>query len=157
MGNAEAHETLETNPFFQQLDAEYRGYIANASKPLHCDAGQLLFSLGKSADCFFLLLDGEVHVEVPALAGPSLVIQRLRKGDVLGWSWLIKPYQWDFQARAVSDTQLLEFDAGAIRQHAEDNPAFGYQLLNSFMSLMSERLAAARQRMMDQWNPVGFA
>jgi CRP/FNR family cyclic AMP-dependent transcriptional regulator len=75
----------------------------------------------------------------------------------LGWSWLISPYQWSFQARAEEDSELLQFDGTAILARCEQEPKFGYELLKKFAGMMSMRLEAARRKMMDEWNPAGFA
>jgi CRP/FNR family transcriptional regulator, cyclic AMP receptor protein len=103
------------------------------------------------------LRKGHISVQVPALIGPVLEIQSLGEDQILGWSWLIPPYRWHFMARADEDSEVLEFDGSAILAHCEEDPNFGYQLLKRFAALMSERLDAARQKMMDQWNPPGFA
>jgi hypothetical protein len=79
------------------------------------------------------------------------------KDQVLGWSWLISPYKWNFQTRAEEDTELLEFDGMALLAQCEQEPKFGYELLKKFAGLMSVRLSVARQKMMDEWNPDGFA
>lgn len=89
--------------------------------------------------------------------GPNLEIQSLGKNQVLGWSWLISPYQWNFQAKAEDDSELLEFNGTAILARCEQEPKFGYEVLKRFAALMSERLEAARLKMMDDWNPDGFA
>ena len=84
-------------------------------------------------------------------------MQSLGAGQILGWSWLIPPYKWNFQARAEAQTALLAFDGDAVLARCEEESNFGYALLKRFASLMAERLGVARQRMMDQWNPPGFA
>ena len=96
-------------------------------------------------------------MQIPAVMGPSIEVQILSNNQVLGWSWLISPYQWHFQARAEEDCELLEFDGAALLAICEQDPKFGYQLLKRFAALMSERLDASRQKMMDEWNPAGFA
>ena len=78
-------------------------------------------------------------------------------GEVLGWSWLIDPYKWDFQARVEEDADLLEFDGAAVLENCEKNHNFGYAILKQFTELMSERLTGARRRMMDTFSPTGFA
>jgi hypothetical protein len=57
----------------------------------------------------------------------------------------------------LEDSDLLEFDGSAILARCEEDPNFGYGLFKRFAALMSERLDAARQKMMDEWNPPGFA
>ena len=81
--------------------------------------------------------------------GPTLEIQTLDKDQVLGWSWLISPYKWNFQTKAEEDSELLQFDGTAILARCEQEPKFGYELLKKFAALMSVGLNAARQKMME--------
>jgi CRP-like cAMP-binding protein len=89
--------------------------------------------------------------------GPALVVQVLGTDEVLGWSWLIPPYKWTFEALAESDSRVLVFDGKALLQLCESDHHFGYALMKRFTSLMSERLHAARIKMMDSWAPAGWA
>ena len=94
---------------------------------------------------------------MPAIQGPALLIEHLGSGQVLGWSWLIPPYRWSFEARATEQTDMLEFDGARVLAHCEADPGLGYPVLKRFAQLMSERLLRARQSMLDAWNPPGFA
>jgi CRP/FNR family transcriptional regulator, cyclic AMP receptor protein len=129
---------------------------ANATERRH-EKDEVVARQGERADRFVLLLDGELVVEIPAISGPKLEVTRLGKGQVFGWSWLIEPYKWHFNARATRPSTVLDFDGAAILAHCEDDPAFGYALFKRFSSLMGARLEAAQQKMMDQWSPSGFA
>lgn len=148
---------LNTHPFFSELEKQSKKFLSDTAGVVNIEQGDVLFKLGNSADKFYLLKSGEISVQVPALEGPSLEIQKLKAGQLLGWSWLIPPYRWNFQARALEDSELLEFDGSIILAHCEEEPAFGYAVLKLFAGLMSERLDRARQKMMDQWEPAGFA
>jgi CRP/FNR family transcriptional regulator, cyclic AMP receptor protein len=55
------------------------------------------------------------------------------------------------------DSELLMFDGATVLARCEQEPKFGYELLKKFAALMSMRLDAARQKMIDEWNPAGFA
>ena len=118
---------------------------------------QILFLQGENADKFYVVRSGRISLQMPAIMGPTLEIQHVDEDQVLGWSWLISPYQWNFQTKAEEDSELLQFDGVAILARCEQEPKFGYELLKKFAGLMSVRLNAARQKMMDEWNPVGFA
>jgi len=150
-------EYLSTHSFFSELSEDVRKFLCKCASELQTKKDEILFRQSERADKFYVLRDGCVSVQIPALMGPALEIQTLGKDQVLGWSWLIPPYQWNFQAKAEEDSELLEFDGTAILARCEQDPGFGYELLKRFAALMSERLDAARQKMMDQWNPVGFA
>ena len=157
MNKQSTEDYLSTHTFFSGLNDNFMKFLSNAATELQIKKGDVLFQQGDSADKFFLLRKGQVSIQVPALVGPALDIQTLGENQLLGWSWLIPPYRWNFLARAVEDSDLLEFDGSAILARCEEDSEFGYELFKRFASLMSERLDAARQKMMDQWNPPGFA
>ena len=148
---------LKSHALFEDLEDAFMQTLLNSASELQVKKGDLLFQQGKLADKFYILRTGLVSIQVPALVGPTLEIQSLGEDQVLGWSWLIPPYRWHFMARALEDSELIEFDGRALLAHSEEDPKFGFALLKRFAALMSERLDAARQKMMDQWNPPGFA
>ena len=148
---------LSSHAFFSGLNDDFIEFLADSATKMRIKEGESLFKQGERADKFYLLRSGQISIQVPALMGPTLDIQTLGEDQILGWSWLISPYRWSFQARAVEDSEVIEFDGSAILARCEKDPAFGYELFKRFAALMSERLDAARQKMMDQWDPPGFA
>lgn len=148
---------LSSHAFFCGLSEEMLKFISLCTGKREIKKDQVLFQQGETADKFYVVLSGHISIQMPAIMGPSLEIQALGHDQVLGWSWLIPPYKWSFQAKAVEDTELLMFDGTAILARCEHDPKFGYELLKKFAQLMSVRLDAARQKMMDEWNPNGFA
>lgn len=157
MSNGEIEGFLARQDFFSGLDPESVAFLAACATRRRVEAGDTLFRHGEDARRFFLLCSGRVSVEIPAIEGPRLEVQRLGAGEMLGWSWLIPPYKWSFQARALEASEVIEFDGEQVRARCEQYPAFGYEMMRRFSGLMSERLEAARHRMMDEWNPPGFA
>ena len=148
---------LTSHAFFAGLDESYMKILAESAQMHHLAEGEVLFKQGERADKFYVLCDGQIAVQVPAIMGPALEIQSVGNDQLLGWSWLIPPYRWNFQALTEKDSELIEFDGAKILRRCEQDPKFGYELMKHFTALMSERLDAARQRMMQEWNPPGFA
>jgi CRP-like cAMP-binding protein len=157
MNDSSIEALISKSQFFAGLDVEHQKFLVQSATKRHLDAGQVLFHQGDPASTFYLVEKGSVSVEVPAIQGPELIVQTVTANQVLGWSWLIPPYRWTFMARAEEPVELLEFDGKAVLARCESNPAFGYSLLKRFSALMSERLANARQRMIDEWSAAGFA
>ncbi|WP_290647902.1 cyclic nucleotide-binding domain-containing protein [Aquisalimonas sp.] len=157
MNRTQIQQELAKLPLLSGLDNEFLLFLGECAQERKLNKGDVLFRQGERATAFYVVRSGELLIEIPAISGPSLEVQRLCDGKVLGWSWLVSPYKWTFQARAERETTLLEFDAAAILARCEEDPAFGYAMMKRFSSLMSERLEAARRRMMDEWNPPGFA
>jgi len=150
-------ETLSEQDFFSGLKPELIEFLAGCACKRQIQKNEVLFPHGQKADRFFLVLSGRITLEVAAIEGPPLELQSLGADEMLGWSWLIPPYKWTFQARAVEPTEVLEFDGRAVFERCEQEPEVGYELLKRFSALMSERLAFARRKMMEEWSPAGFA
>lgn len=157
MSTSDIGDLLAEQDFFSGLDPESIAFLASCASRTRVERGDTLFRHGEDARRFFLLCSGRVSVEVPAIEGPRLEVQSLGPGQVAGWSWLIPPYKWSFQARALEEAEVIEFDGERVRARCEQDPAFGYAMMKRFSALMSERLEAARVRMMEEWNPPGFA
>jgi CRP-like cAMP-binding protein len=157
MSNQSITEYLSAHEFFSELSDDILKILCEYSSTHEIKMGQYLFRQGENADKFYIVRNGRISLQMPAIMGPVLEIQTVDKDQVLGWSWLIAPYKWNFQTKAEEDSELLQFDGAAILARCEQEPQFGYELLKKFAALMSAGLNAARQKMMDEWNPAGFA
>jgi CRP-like cAMP-binding protein len=150
-------QQLAAQDFFNGMNPDHLGFLADSAHQRQIGKEQVLFRSGEPANAFYLIVTGRISVEIAAISGPVLTIQTLTAEQLLGWSWIIPPYRWSFQARAEERTDLLEFDGVRVRERCEQDPAFGYEMLKRFAALMSDRLESARRTMMDEWNPPGFA
>lgn len=157
MSRQDIEQVIADAPFFDGLGTEAVTFLASCARRASFSDQEAVFTHGAPADAFYLLLSGGITVEIGAISGPPLMLEELTAGSVLGWSWLIPPYRWHFQARAVAPTEVLAFDGAAVRRHCEDDPQFGLALFKRFSGLMSERMEHARRTMMESWNPPGFA
>jgi CRP-like cAMP-binding protein len=147
---------LKDNSIFSALDPEELEFLAGAATTEQMEPGHVVFRLGERARHFYLILSGEIAIEIPAIEGPTLFLQHLKPGQVLGWSWLIPPYQWSFMARTEQPAEVIRFDGATVLERCESDPSFGYHLLRAFSAMMSERLGHARRRIMEEWQAKGF-
>ena len=157
MSNQSITEYLSAHEFFSEFSDDSLKFLCECSSTREIKKGQILFLQGEHADKFYVVRSGHISIQMPAIMGPTLEIQAVDEDQVLGWSWLISPYKWHFQTKAEEDTELLQFDGAALLARCEQEPKFGYELLKKFAELMSVRLTSASQKMMDEWNPAGFA
>jgi CRP-like cAMP-binding protein len=145
-------ETLEPllaeHPFFRDLPPDDLRLIAGCAKNVRFDAGQMIFREGEDADQFYLIRQGKVALEVSTPNGAA-PIQTIGAGDVLGWSWLIPPYKWRFDARAVEPVLAFALDGKCLRGKSDDDPRLGYELLKRIAAVIAERLHATRLQMLD--------
>lgn len=157
MSDSSIRDYVAEHAFFSGLSAGDLDALVEQARERRAGSGEVLFHQGERANNFYLIKTGAVSVEIPAITGPTLEIQRLGADKILGWSWLIAPFRWNFQARVIEDAHIFEFDGAALRDRCETDPRLGYELLKRFAGLMSERLEAARRKMIEEWNPPGFA
>lgn len=141
---------LLDHPFTQGLASEYLHVIAGCATNVVFEAGQVIFREGEEADRFYLIRHGRVALEIHMEQGP-IVIQTISENDVLGWSWLVPPYRWRFDARALEVTRALALDGTCLRKKCDDNPAMGYELLKRFTLVLEERLQATRLQLLDMY------
>ena len=135
---------LAAHPFFQGLPPENMQLLAGCARNVRFGAGEMIFREGEEANQFYLLRDGRVALEVFVPERGSVVIQTLGAGEVLGWSWLIPPYKWRFDARAVQLTRAVALDGQCLRGKCEEDPRLGYELLKRVTRVFAERLLATR-------------
>lgn len=136
-------------PVFTGLDEATLELIAGCGRNVRFAAEQPLFREGEPADTFYVLRHGAVSLEMRVPARRPLVIETLHDGDVVGWSWLVPPYRWAFDARAAVPTAAVALDGACLREKCLEDPALGYELLQRFSQVMVERLQAARLRLLD--------
>ena len=78
------------------------------------DAGVYIFKEGQEANEFYLIRDGRVALEIFAPQRKPTIIETLGEGEILGWSWLLPPYQWRFHARSVGQTRAIALDGRCL-------------------------------------------
>jgi CRP-like cAMP-binding protein len=140
---------LATHPFFRDLDPRYLQLIVSCAANVRFEAGQFIFREGEDAHQFYLLRHGTVSLEIFVPQRGSLTVQTLREGDVLGWSWLLPPYRWHFDARAVVLTRAIALDGKCLRTKCEADHDLGYELLKRFAQLILDQLQATRLQLLD--------
>lgn len=142
-------ELIAQAPTFAGMRAADIGLIAGCGRNVHFEAGEYLFREGESANSFFLIRDGAVALELLVPGRDPLVVETLREGEIVGWSWLFEPYRWHLDARAVEPLPAVEFDGACLRAKCDGDHELGYQLMHRFANAMVKRLQATRFQLID--------
>ena len=103
---------------------------------------------GDHADRFFLIETGAVVLESGKDHGEPVVVDTIGAGDLLGWSWMFRPYTWQFTARAVAPTRAIFFAGPVLREYCERDHSLGYELLKRMNAVMTRRMQNARRQML---------
>jgi CRP/FNR family transcriptional regulator, cyclic AMP receptor protein len=140
---------LAEHTFFKGLEERYLDLLVGCASNVRVDVGEFFFRQGEEANHFYLLRHGLVSVEMFSTGRGPITVQTLGEGDVLGWSWLIPPYRWMFDARATQLTRAIALDGKCLRDKFDKDHDLGYELLNRFVPVIEQRLNAARLQLLN--------
>jgi CRP/FNR family cyclic AMP-dependent transcriptional regulator len=151
--SAEIVNLLTDHPFTKEFWPAHVDRLAGMASELRFAPGELIFHEGDHSSLFYLLLSGNVALEVTA-PGRPVRIATLYPGEVLGWSSLTGNNGKQFQARALEDVHALAFDGTRLRHACEQDYAFGFWIMRAVLSVTSERLHSIRTQLLSAYTPV---
>jgi len=145
---------LAAHPFFKGMEPIYHQLFVDCASNVRFEAGEVIFREGEVANQFYLIRHGRVAVEVSTPERGPVIVQSLGEGEVLGWSWMMPPYRWRFDARAVELTRAIALDGRCLRERSEEDHDLGFQLMKRAAHVMEERFQATRLQLLDIYGRV---
>ncbi|MCA9924578.1 MAG: cyclic nucleotide-binding domain-containing protein [Anaerolineales bacterium] len=150
-------ELLRRYPFFAGLTHEHLVILADAAEEMSVETGYTFFKEEDKLDHFYLLVKGSVGIGMAVpdrdvkhnvsgqllgeLQTKNVVVSTIGTGDVFAWSALIPPNFSTAGGTALTDCQVIAFDAVKLRRLFEEQPDFGY-----LMSIKAGQLIRGRLR-----------
>ncbi len=145
----EIAELVSQHPLLAGLPGGAVAQVAGCARNVAFGPGSRLLTEGHAAETLYLVRRGRVAIEVHAPGRGPIIVETVGPGAAVGWSWLIPPYRWHFDARAIDAVGAVAVDAACLRSKADADPALGYALLQRVSGVLLERLQAARMRLLD--------
>lgn len=142
-------QMIVKHPFLNGLPSLYFDLLEQCASSQHFEAGQSIFEEGQKAEHFFLVQTGQVRLDAFVPGRGTIPVQTISAGGALGWSWLFPPYQWHFSAHANKITKLVAFHAQFLRDAAEADHDFGYELIKRVSGVLLQRLQETRLLLVD--------
>jgi len=142
---------VREHPFFSGMSEDQTAILSGCAKNVRFDAGQYLFHEGEVADQLYLLRSGRVALQISS-PERSVTIQTVGESEIVGASWLVPPYRWGLDAKALELTRAISLDATCLRGKCEDDHALGYEMMKRFMPIIHQRLQAARLQILDVYD-----
>jgi CRP/FNR family cyclic AMP-dependent transcriptional regulator len=146
---------LAGHPFFSGLDTAALAELAGCARNEHIRAGKYLFRAGRPAEHFYVVTRGRIGLELHDPGGGAHLVDSAGEGEVLDWPWLIPPYEWFFDGRAIEPASVVSLDSACLRRKCDADPRLGYELIQRVAQVMSHRLQATRVRLLDLYGPPG--
>ena len=137
-------EDLATYDFLRDLEPTYLSYIADCAENVSLMAGETILQEKQPADTFYLIRQGKLALGTFVPGRGFITIQILEEGDLVGWSWLVPPYEWRFEVLTITPAQAIAINGVRLREQCEQNRDFGYEILKRVTCIIGERLKATR-------------
>jgi CRP/FNR family transcriptional regulator, cyclic AMP receptor protein len=147
-------ELLQQHPFCQGFWEDHIARLAAMASEVRFESGELIFHEGDHSSLFYLVISGNVALEV-VVPGRPVRVATLVAGEVLGWSSLTGDTGKQFRARALEDVHALAFDGARLRHACEQDYSLGFTLMRAVLTVTAERLHAIRAQLLDTFTPVG--
>jgi CRP/FNR family cyclic AMP-dependent transcriptional regulator len=143
------HNILGELHFFKDFTDDDLHRLAALSSIMHFKPGSMLAREGESAEYFYALVTGRVAIETSSSNRHNLMLQTVKSGDVVGWSWNFTPYRWTFDARALVQTEAIALSAPKLRELCAQDPRLELLMTRKLARVLIERLQATRLQLLD--------
>ncbi len=150
-------ELIAEAPVFAGLKPEYLQMIASWGRLIDIDADEYVLREGERAQTFYIIRRGAIALEVRGAGRNVLVVDTKHDGDVVGWSWLVAPYRWQFDGRTTEPCSLVAIEGARLRDQCEDDHEFGYQLMRRFAGGLQSILQNTRRQLLDVYGTTRHA
>jgi CRP-like cAMP-binding protein len=140
---------------FGALTKDHRDKLMSLARDMSFGTGERIFNEGGKADRFWIIHTGTVALDLHVPGRRAVVVETLGAGQIFGWSWFVPPEYWHLGAEASSPLRAYEFDAAAVRELREKDPALDHALCIYVADVIADRLRAAQVRLPDLYAPYG--
>ncbi len=147
-------QLLRRFELFSGLSEEELARLAALGREEVHEPGAVLFREGDPARDFFLVLAGEVALEMgvqlwPGAPKRQLEVEAVLSGGTFGWSALIPPRIRTLSARCRGETRLIALPGEELRRLLDSELKIGHKFWGRLAELIAFRLRETRAKLME--------
>jgi CRP-like cAMP-binding protein len=144
-------QTLQEIQFLRDMAPEHLEQIANNARIREFDESDVVFREGDAAENIYLVVFGNVSLEICAAGSGCKQILTLGPGELLGWSALLGQSRYTARARTPELARLVEINVPQLMKICDRDPQFGYELMRRTALALASRLSATRMQLIDAY------
>jgi CRP/FNR family transcriptional regulator, cyclic AMP receptor protein len=152
MNRVELLQIIQSLRFAAELGDATASKLADLLSLRQYSAGKVIFEEGTLNPWLYLLVDGEVALEMCIPARGCTRILTLGPGDLLAWSSVLGGARMTAGAHALTDVRMLVAPAQAIVDLCAVDHSFGFEFFQSVAAALSKRLVATRLQLLDLYS-----
>ena len=129
---------------FRDLSEEQLKAIAQFTDAVCYPPGHVLFKEGKPGERLFFLVKGDVEVLYHIGEVGQIHVDTVSGEEVIGCAALVEPYTYTATERSLTEVEVLEVDATALRQLMEKDCHLGLSIQRHVIRVLMERILDLR-------------
>lgn len=135
--------------FLQDIADEHLTRLAEIAQVQDLPADVVVFREGQPCRAVFLVLAGDVALELNVPGQGATRVHTVGEGELLGWSPLVDPGPMTATARTLRPCRLIAIDGLQLSVLCEHNPRFGLEFMRRTVKALAKRLNATRLQLLD--------
>jgi CRP-like cAMP-binding protein len=136
---------LKEADLFKTLNTKQLQPFRKHFKEENFESGEVIFLQGEQAKNLYILLEGEVTLDVKAKGEIDITAELIRKkGETFGLPSLIKPYRNSVSATCNRRTRILSINAEVLRKLMKQNTNVGIVIMEKVAEILFIRLNSNR-------------
>ena len=135
-----AADRFHSIELFQGLSGEEIQELLAASDDLVFIAGDIVFEAGKEDRAMFLLMDGEVEIDLDVPSLGERVLAQLTPGSVFGEMSFFHPSPHAATARCLTNARIMRLPRSQFDILAADNPHLALRVTTNAAEILAARL-----------------
>ena len=142
-------EELDNAAFLRQFTPAHQKKLAGLARLKEYQADDVIFGEGEHCPEVYLVLDGEVGLEIRVPGCGVIEVHRIGPGGLLGWSPVLSGGPMTATAVSATRCRLAALGADQIVALADRDPRFGLEFFHCMSAALAERLHATRLQIPD--------
>jgi CRP-like cAMP-binding protein len=142
-------DVLKGIRFFQDLPDAHLTELGAIAELKEMPRGAVVFREGQTSPFIYLVIRGNVALEICAAGLGCAQIHTVGPGELLGWSPILGSGLMTATARVVSPTTVVAVHAAQLLAVCEHDPRFGMEIMRRTAQAVTVRLNATRLQLLD--------
>lgn len=114
---------------FEGLDEDELRLLQPLFERFSCPAGTVIFQQGDPTDFLYLMINGKVEISFQPYDGVPILISRVEKDGLFGWSAVVGSDAYTSSAIANEDVEALRVRSSKLRRFCREHPKAGREIL----------------------------
>jgi CRP/FNR family transcriptional regulator, cyclic AMP receptor protein len=142
-------DALQNSRFLHNISQPHLERLAKVARLRDFDELEVVFREGDVAQHVYLVVFGNVSLDICAPGVGCKRVMTIGPGEILGWSALLEQTRMSATARTLEITRVVELDAAPLLMMCEKELALGYEIMRRTMLALAKRLSATRMQLLD--------